>query len=863
MATSTYPLSPVPADSAEWRLPIEGMTCASCVRRVETALGKVPGVRAASVNLATEQATVRADSPEVLPAAAAAVAAAGYAIAHATIALDIADMTCASCVGRVEKALRAVPGVVDAQVNLASERAEVTVMRGAVDAAALAAAVARAGYAATPVRDDAAAPDAAAGADFWSGPWAVAVPALLSLPLLAPMVLPWFGLHWMLPAWVQWLLATPVQFVFGWRFYRAGWKAVRAGAGNMDLLVALGTSAAYGLSLWLMWRDPTGTPHLYFESAAVVITLVRLGKWLESRAKRQTAAAIRALAALRPETATVRRGGAETSVPLADVRVGDEVVVRPGERIPVDAVVVEGESHADESMLTGESLPVAKHPGERLTGGAINGEGRLVARTVAVGTETVLARIIRMVEHAQAAKAPIQRLVDRVSAVFVPVVLAIALATLLGWGLPGGDWQAGWLNAVAVLVIACPCALGLATPAAIIAGTGVGARAGILIKDAEALETAHRVNVVAFDKTGTLTQGRPRVVALHAARPGQGQGAANRSDEAGGDTVVGAADDGADEGADDGVDQAGRILLTRLAALQAGSEHPLARAVVEAAVAHEIAVTPARDIRALPGRGIAGTVDGMALQLGSERLRAELGADPGRIAQTAERLQRDGCTVSWLMAVDGSGEARTARVLGLVGFGDELKPGARAAVQRLRAAGVRTAMLTGDNRGAARRVGEALGIDEVVAEVLPQDKAARVAALRDAGGDGRGRAVVAMVGDGINDAPALAAADVGIAMSTGTDVAMQAAGITLMRGDPALVADALALSARTVRKIRQNLFWAFVYNVVGIPLAAAGMLNPVVAGAAMALSSVSVVGNALLLRRWRPSPAARPSEENA
>jgi Cu+-exporting ATPase len=825
MATSTNPLSPGTPDIAEWRLPVEGMTCASCVRRVETALGKVPGVRAASVNLATEQATVRADSPTVLPAAAEAIAAAGYAVARATITLAIGDMTCASCVGRVEKALRAVPGVVDAQVNLASERAEVSVIMGAVDADALAAAVARAGYAAAPVQDDVAVP--AAAADFWSGPWAVAVPALLSLPLVAPMVLPWFGLHGMLPAWVQWLLATPVQFVFGWRFYRAGWKALRAGAGNMDLLVALGTSAAYGLSLWLMWREPGGTPHLYFESAAVVITLVRLGKWLESRAKRQTAAAIHALAALRPDTACVRRDGAELTVPLGAVRVGDEIVVRPGERIPVDAVVIEGESHADESMLTGESLPVAKHPGERLTGGAINGEGRLVARTVAVGAETVLARIIRMVEHAQAAKAPIQRLVDRVSAVFVPVVLAIALATLLGWGLPGADWQAGWLNAVAVLVIACPCALGLATPAAIIAGTGVGARAGILIKDAEALETAHRVNVVAFDKTGTLTEGKPRVVALHAERP-----------------------EPARDGAQAGTDQTARILLTRLAALQAGSEHPLARAVLECAEAHEIDVTPARDIRALPGRGVAGTVDGMALQLGSERLRAELGASPGTLETTAARLRHDGHTVSWLVAVEPAGPAR---VLGLVAFGDAVKPGARAAVQRLRAAGVRTVMLTGDNRGAARHVAEAVGIDEVVAEVLPQDKAASVAALREVGPDGRTRAVVAMVGDGINDAPALAAADVGIAMSTGTDVAMQAAGITLMRGDPTLVADALALSDRTVRKIRQNLFWAFVYNVVGIPLAAAGLLNPVVAGAAMALSSVSVVGNALLLRRWRPA----------
>ncbi|WP_444633327.1 heavy metal translocating P-type ATPase [Cupriavidus oxalaticus] len=814
MTSSSAVLAPQPAkpldDTPEWRLPVEGMTCASCVRRVENALARVPGVHDVAVNLATEAATLHADSAAVLPAAARAVADAGYAVPQDSVELQVTDMTCASCVARVEKALRAVPGVVQAQVNLATERATVTVLRGTADDAALAAAVARAGYGATPAAGGGAAAPAQATRTpaFWDGPWPVAIAAALSLPLVAPMVLAWFGVHWMLPAWVQWLLATPVQFVFGWRFYKAGWKAVRAGAGNMDLLVALGTTAAYGLSLWLMWRTPADAmPHLYFESAAVVITLVRLGKWLETRAKRQTAEAIRALAALRPDTARVRRGGQEASVPLASVRVGDEVVVRPGERIPVDAEVIEGSSHADESMLTGESVPVPKKPGDRLTGGAINFEGLLVARTVAVGAETVLARIIRMVEHAQAAKAPIQRMVDQVSAVFVPVVLVIALVTVLGWGLFGGNWEAALLNAVAVLVIACPCALGLATPTAIMAGTGAGARAGILIKDAEALEVAHRVSVVAFDKTGTLTVGKPEVVALHAADP---------------------------------ADADGGTLLARLAALQAGSEHPLARAVLAAAQARGIAVPRAEHVQALPGRGIAGVVDGQALQLGSERLRESLAAEAGTLAPVAQRLRDEGRTVSWLV------ETTPPRVVGLVAFGDAIKPGAPEAIARLRAAGVRTVMLTGDNAGAAARVARELGLDEVQAEVLPEDKAARVQAL------GQGGAVVAMVGDGINDAPALAAADVGIAMSTGTDVAMHAAGITLMRGDPALVADALAVSHRTVRKIRQNLFWAFFYNVVGIPLAAAGLLNPVVAGAAMAFSSVSVVGNALLLRRWHP-----------
>ncbi|MGO4327744.1 heavy metal translocating P-type ATPase [Cupriavidus sp. 2TAF22] len=798
------------APDAEWRLPIGGMTCASCVRRVEIALGKVPGVRQVAVNLATEEATLQADSAAVLPAAAEAVKAAGYEVPRQAIDLSISDMTCASCVARVERALKAVPGVVDAQVNLATEQAAVTVLRGAVDAAALAAAVTRAGYGAVPVSSGQPA-GAAPGEGFWSGPWPVAISAALSLPLVAPMVLAWFGVHWMLPAWVQWLLATPVQFVFGWRFYKAGWKAVRAGAGNMDLLVALGTSAAYGLSLWLMWRGADGMPHLYFESAAVVITLVRLGKWMETRAKRQTADAIRALAALRPDSAIVRRGGAETTVPLASVQVGDEIVVLPGARVPVDAEVIEGNSHADESMLTGESLPVPKAPGARLTGGAINYEGRLVARTVAVGAETVLARIIRMVEHAQAAKAPIQRMVDRVSAVFVPVVLGIALLTLLGWGVIGGNWETALLDAVAVLVIACPCALGLATPTAIMAGTGAGARAGILIKDAEALEIAHRVTVVAFDKTGTLTVGKPEVVAL-AVPADAGAGAEER-------------------------------LLASLAALQAGSEHPLAHAVLAAARARGVTAPVAGAVRALPGMGLTGTVDGAVLQLGSERLRASLGAAAGALEPRARALQDEGRTVSWL--IDASAQD-APRVLGLVAFGDAIKPGARRAIERLRAAGVRTVMLSGDNQGAAARVAQALGLDEVQAEVLPADKAERVLALK-AGG-----AVVAMVGDGINDAPALAAADVGIAMSTGTDVAMHAAGITLMRGDPVLVADALRISHRTVRKIRENLFWAFFYNVIGIPLAAAGLLNPVVAGAAMAFSSVSVVGNALLLRRWKP-----------
>ena len=724
----------------------------------------------------------------------------------AAVELQIEGMTCASCVARVEKALQKVPGVVSASVNLATERATVTALP-AVAVSALEAAVTKAGYAAKDVQQ--VQPPAGKRLPAW---WPVAAGAALTLPLVAPMLLRPFGLEWMPGGWLQLALATPVQFWLGWRFYRAGWKALRAGTGNMDLLVALGTSAAWGLSLYLLLRQSgQGAPHLYFEASAAVITLVLLGKWLEGRAKRQTTDAIRALNALRPATARVRRDGAEAELPVAQVALGDVVVVRPGERLPVDGEVIEGRSHVDESLITGESAPVAKAPGDKVTGGAINGEGVLGVRTSAIGAETTLARIIRMVESAQAAKAPIQRLVDRVSAVFVPVVLGIGLVTLLGWAGATGDWERALINAVSVLVIACPCALGLATPTAIMAGTGVAARHGILIKDAQALEVAHAATIVAFDKTGTLTAGRPSLVALEPA-------AGVARDE----------------------------LLRLAAALQATSEHPLARAVMERALAEGIAVPEASDARALPGRGLEASVGGATFTLGSSRLLGERGLDAGALAQQATRLESQGRTISWLVA--GSGDS--ARLLGLLAFGDTIKASAQQAVERLHGLGVKTMLLTGDNRGSAAAVARELGIDEVRAEVLPGDKAAAVQALRDAG------EVVAMVGDGINDAPALAAAHVGIAMSSGTDVAMETAGITLMRGDPRLVADALDVSRRTYSKIRQNLGWAFAYNVLGIPLAALGLLSPVVAGAAMALSSVSVVTNALTLRRWRPSGAA-------
>ena len=803
--------------TTSFRFGVTGMTCASCVGRVEKALAQVPGVLTASVNLATETAAVTTDGSPSAAMLAAAVEKAGYGVAIEDVSMAILGMSCASCVGRIEKALAAVPGVQSASVNLATETARVQVLAGTAPED-LVAAVAAAGYQVAPEKQHPADAPAPGEAAVPSAKEELAsrerrhllIAALLSLPLAAPMLGMLFDQHWALPGWWQFALATPVQFWLGARFYRAGWKALRAGTGNMDLLVALGTSAGYGLSVYhLIFTQPHhGEPPLYFEASAVIITLILMGKWLEARAKRQTTEAIRALQALRPSTARVRGAdGRESEVPVAQVRVGDAVVVLPGERFPVDGEVLEGRSHAHESLISGESLPVPKESGDRITGGAVNGEGRLLVRTAAVGAESALARIIRLVEDAQAKKAPIQRIVDRVSAVFVPVVVLIALATLLGWGLATGDWTNAVLNAVAVLVIACPCALGLATPTAIMAGTGVAAKAGILIKDAEALETTRGLRTIAFDKTGTLTLGAPKLATLQAVESDDGR------------------------------------LLSLAAALQQGSEHPLARAVLEAASARGDLPAPAADTAVLQGRGIEGAVAGEYVVLGSARLMQELGVELGALAQVGSEQASQGHSVSWLAA----GSRQSLRLVGLLAFGDPPRPEAAEAIALLKAQGIRSVMVSGDNAGAARAVAAALGMApaDVRAEVLPADKADVV---RELSADGP----VGMVGDGVNDAPALAAAAVGFAMGGGTDVAMHAAGITLMRGDPRLVADAIDVSRRTTRKIHQNLFWAFIYNIVGIPLAAAGLLDPVVAGAAMALSSVSVVSNTLLLRRWKP-----------
>jgi Cu+-exporting ATPase len=779
-------------------LPIEGMTCPTCAGRIEKALNRLPGVEA-SVDLAGENAEVRYDpiafGPDRL---AETVEYAGYQVPRERRELAIGGMTSATCAALVEKALARVPGVVTAEVSLATKRAMVEGIAGVLRPAELIGVVRDAGYEAELLTGDAERErerQAAEAGRVRRDLIRVVGAAVLSAPLLLPMV----GVG--LPGWLGLALATPVQFVTGARFYGAAWKALRAGTSNMDLLVALGTSAAYFYSLYLVASGAGGAT--YFEAAAVVITLVLLGRWLEARAKRSTGAALRALMALRPEQARVERNGAEIEVPVAAVSVGDVVVVRPGERLPTDGQVLSGTSAVDESLLTGESLPVEKQPGDKVVGGSINGSGLLRVETAAVGEQSTLAHIIALVEGAQAKKAWVQRLVDQVAAIFVPVVLLCALLTFLGWFLLAGNFSTGLVAAVAVLVIACPCTLGLATPTALMVGTDAAAKAGILIRDAEALERAHRIDTVVLDKTGTVTEGRPEVTEI----------IPTDSDEAG--------------------------LLAVAAAAQTGSEHPLARAVL--ARAEGIKLPRTEDFQSLPGRGLTARVGGRRVAIGNRALMAARGV-PTALEEEAQHLERQGRTVMWVAALEPE-----PAPLGLIAVMDRIKPLAAEAVRRLRARGIETVLLTGDNTRTAQAVATALGIDRLRAEVLPEDKAIEVERLQKEGHR------VAMVGDGVNDAPALAQADVGIAMGGGADVAMQAAGITLMRGDPLLIPDAIAVSRATYRKIQQNLFWSFFYNVIGILLAGMGLLNPVIAGAAMAFSSVSVVSNALLLRRWRPA----------
>jgi P-type Cu+ transporter len=716
--------------------------------------------------------------------------------------LSIEGMTCASCVRRVEGALSSVPGVASASVNLANRRARVN---GSAPLDALLRAVDAVGYRAAPAPKDAAgeaAEERAEKARAKSELITLTAAALLTLPLILQMAAELLGLPWMLPGWVQALLAAPVQFWAGARFYRAAWAAVRSGHGNMDLLVVLGTSAAFFFSLYQLAANGTmgGAPHLYFEASAVVVTLVLLGRVLEGRARRSAAAAIRALMQLRPETARIERDGKLAELPAEMLRPGDILVVKPGERFPADGEVLEGESESDESLLTGESLPVAKKPGDRVIGGALNGDGLLRLKATSGVHEGVLAHIIALVETAQASKAPIEKLVDRVSGVFVPVVLGLALLTFLGWTIATGDWQAALIPAVSILVVACPCALGLATPTAIIVGTGTGARRGILLRDAAALERAREVSIVVFDKTGTLTEGHPVVTGIEAEDP--------------------------------------RALLTLAASAQQGSEHAIARALLARAKADGVTLQPVAAFKRLGGRGLTARVAGTEVAIGNARLMAELGVDVAPRQEDAAKIAVGGASAIYVAG------GTPLRLLGILGIGDKLRDSAAPAIASLKARGIESVLLTGDSKAAAEAVAAALGIGRALAEVLPEGKVAEIERLKAE------RRVVAMVGDGVNDAPALAAADVGMAMGGGSDAAMATAPVTLMRGDPRLVAEAIELSRRTSRKIRENLFWAFIYNLVMLPLAAAGMLSPMLAGAAMALSSVSVVGNSLLLRVW-------------
>ena len=739
-------------------------------------------------------------------------------------------MTCASCVSRVEKALANIPGIEAATVNLATEQARIRLKEATPGISQhIIDVIQKAGYDAK----ESAAPGQlkqAKQSAFWSadGLGLVLLSFALSAPLVLPMVLMPFGVHWMPSGLWQLLLATPVQFVLGWRFYISGFKALMSGAGNMDLLVALGTSAAYGLSFYqLVFGDSHA---LYFEGAAVIISMVLLGKWLEARAKQQTGEAIRALHALWPQQARVLKTNdlnlissnaaainQHSELPLEQVLVNDLVMVLPGERVPADGVIVLGNSHLDESLLTGESQSVKRGIGDAVIGGSLNGDGLLVFRVGATSTDSMLANIIDLVETAQTQKAPIQRLVDQVSAIFVPAVIGIAIATGLITGLLIGDVSEAILRAVSVMVIACPCALGLATPAAIMAGTGVAARAGILIKDPQVLELAHRIQLVAFDKTGTLTEGKPTLISIDVS--------AGFNREA---------------------------MLALAAGLQMGSEHPLAKAVLEDAKVRSITPVVCTQIQAIPGVGIEGVAltgewQGQLLQLQS---LASLESHPQHsdLSLQAAPLFLAGHTVSALTATPLGDEV--SMPLALFAFGDAIKAQAKRAVEQLHTMGIGTVMLSGDNRAAADQVGQRIGIDTVYAQVVPADKAGWIERLkRNAAGE---RQWVAMVGDGINDAPALAMADVGMAMATGTDVAMQAAGITLMHGNPNLVASAIDVSKRTWNTIRQNLFWAFAFNVIGIPLAALGYLTPAIAGSAMALSSLFVLSNALLLGLWKP-----------
>lgn len=719
------------------------------------------------------------------------------------IVVSVSGMTCAGCASRVERHLKSLPGVSDAMVNFALERATVAPEAGGPDTDGVIAAVTDAGFTATPFIQGADPAEALRHKAERRSIVILAIAAFLTLPMIIKMAVMMTTGGMIFGPWWELALATPVQFVAGWRFYRGAWVALKHRSGTMDTLVALGTSAAYFYSLAVLILG-IGDGHLYFEAAAVIVTLILAGRVLEARAKRKTGEAIRALMKLRPETAQVMRDGAYKSLPLALIRVDDTVLVRPGDRVPVDGEVIDGRSDVDEAMLTGESLPVPRAVGDAVFTGTINGMGALTVKVTAVAEDSRLGRIVTMVENAQSGKAPVQALVDRISAVFVPTVLVVALITFAGWVLTGGGLEQAVISAVAVLVIACPCALGLATPTAIVAGMGAAARSGILFRNVEALEAAFRSKAVVFDKTGTLTEGKPRIVELVSV-----QGELHEA-------------------------------LRLSAAIQSGSDHPLARAFTAHASDQGVALPAATSIEVMPGFGLSGQAEGHAVLVGNAALMERQGVD-----LSGDPVGEEGYTKSYV-AVDGE-------LMALALLEDQVRTDAGAVIDGLKAEGMRTVLLSGDAPVVVSKLAERLGMDQAFGGILPEGKADQVASLQTTG------EAVAMVGDGINDAPALATADVGIAVGSGTDVALETAGVALMRPDLKLVPAVMRISRRTVWKIRQNLFWAFIFNIVGIPLAAFGLLNPMIAGGAMAFSSVLVLTNSLLLRGWRAETSGRAS----
>lgn len=812
-------------------LPITGMHCANCSSTIERNLKKLDGVADTNVNYATEKATVTFDPTALnMDAIIQKIEDVGYGVATAKVELPITGMTCANCVATIERTLnKKVPGIINATVNFATEKAVVEFIPGVVSRADMVAAIERAGYGVVEAAEGADLEDAEQAArdaeisdqtrKFWIG-------VAFSLPLFVLSMLRDFGVlgEWAQAPWVNWVmlvLAAPVQFYVAWDYYVGAYKAIRNGSANMDVLIAMGSSVAYWYSVvvtvFLTLGSMAAGEHVYFETAAVIITLIKLGKLLEVRAKGQTSAAIKKLMGLRAKTARVVRDGEEVDIPIEHVLAGDIVVVRPGEKIPVDGIVVEGQSAVDESMITGESLPVSKKPGDEAIGATLNKNGRIKIEATKVGAESALAQIIRLVQEAQGSKAPIQRLADQVSNYFVPVVLVLAVLTMLVWWFGvGAGFTPALIRLVAVLVIACPCALGLATPTSIMVGTGKGAENGILFKNSEALERAHSLKAVVLDKTGTITVGQPSVTDVVLSKQ---TASFNRND-----------------------------LLRLAASAEKGSEHPLGESIVRAAQEANLSLAEPEQFEAIAGHGIVAQIDGHAVALGNKKLMTKRSIHLNGLEKVVERLQTEAKTAMW-MAIDGE-------AAGVIAVADTIKPTSKEAVAEMHRLGLKVIMLTGDNQATAEAIAREVGIDQVRAEVLPGDKSAEVKRLQ-----AKGVGLVAMVGDGINDAPALAQADVGIAIGTGTDVAMEAADVTLMRGDLRSVPQAIALSKATMRIIKQNLFWAFIYNIVLIPVAMGALypfsfvpdmlreLNPILAAFAMAFSSVSVVTNSLRLRK--------------